>query len=202
MASTTTQSHDPTVRGASTKAGTLTPQEKLDGLFSIVEAVGTAMLTSRSPNGRLASRAMAPASTEGFVFSFYFNRDSGKTDDIQTDPEVNVSYYDPKTTDWVSISGRATINADPSKVKRHWSKKLEAWFDNKRDGKHTGSHDDPRVVMLDVHPSEVRYFKADGRIKAAVNIAKAAVSGEAASPGKLVVISEDEINLAARVHSA
>merc|ERR1712023_605843 len=104
------------------------------------------------------------------------NIESGKTDDIQTDPQVNVAYYDPKTTDWVSISGRAVINQDQNKLKKHWSSSLKAWFDDKKDGTHTGSHDDPRVVLLDVHPEEIRFFKANGKLKALAQMAKAAAS--------------------------
>ena len=39
----------------------LTPQEKVDGLHSIVKKVKTGMLTSRSKDGHMHSRAMAPA---------------------------------------------------------------------------------------------------------------------------------------------
>ncbi|EPQ26767.1 uncharacterized protein PFL1_05746 [Pseudozyma flocculosa PF-1] len=202
--STNAQTHDPTAQNAAKNASSagLTTQDKIDGLLEITKKVGTAMLTTRAPSGQLASRAMAPSTTEGLVFSFFFNTDSGKTDDIQSEPQVNVSYYDPKTTDWVSISGRAQINRDQSKIKKHWSSSLKAWFDDKKDGKHTGDHDDPRVVLLDVVPEEIRYFKADGKVKALAETAKAAISGHAASPGKLVILTSDEIQLAGRVHKA
>lgn len=39
----------------------LTPQEKVDGLHSIVKKVKTGMLTTRSADGLMHSRAMAPA---------------------------------------------------------------------------------------------------------------------------------------------
>ncbi|PWY99936.1 hypothetical protein BCV70DRAFT_161455 [Testicularia cyperi] len=200
--STNTQAHDPTAQGAAAKGHSLTPQQKIDGLLEITKTVGTGMLTSRSPDGKLASRAMAPATTEGLVFSFYMNTDSGKTDDVETDPQVNVSYYNPKTTDWVSISGKAVLNKDPAKIKKHWSSALKAWFDDKKDGKHTGDHDDPRVVLLDVHPQEIRYFEADGKISALAQTAKAAISGHAASPGKLIILSQQEIALATPANQA
>ncbi|SNX82014.1 related to blue-light-inducible Bli-3 protein [Melanopsichium pennsylvanicum] len=198
--STNTQTHDPTAQGAHQKGSDFTPQEKIETLLEITKHIGTGMLTSRSPNGRLASRAMAPATTEGLVFSFYMNTDSGKTDDIETDPQVNVSFYDPKTTDWVSISGQAVINKDQSKIKKHWSSSLKSWFDDKKDGKHTGDHNDPRVVLLDVQPEEIRVFKADGKLKALGEMAKAAVSGHAASAGKLLILTSQEIQLAAGVY--
>lgn len=57
--------HDPTAKQAHGNAQGLTTQQKIDGLHEITKQVTTAMLTSRSPDGKLASRAMIPATTEG-----------------------------------------------------------------------------------------------------------------------------------------
>ncbi|KDN38386.1 hypothetical protein K437DRAFT_23703 [Tilletiaria anomala UBC 951] len=108
------------------------------------------MLSIRTPDCKLASRPIAPATTEGLIFSHYLNTKSGKVDDVNRDPHVNINFYDPKPTDWVSISGDAKINKDPAKIK-HWSDKLKSWFDS-RGSPYTGSHDDPRVAMLDTCP--------------------------------------------------
>lgn len=142
---------------------------------------------------------MAPSSTEGLVFSFYLNTESGKTDDINADSNVNISYFDPKSTDWVSLSGTARINNDRDLVKKHWSSSLKAWFD-KRGGEYTGDHNDPRVALLQVVPNEIRYWKADGKLKALAQMAKAAVSSDVAAPGQLIVITQDEISLVGKVH--
>lgn len=136
------------------------------------------------------------------VFSFYQNAESGKTQDIETDPNVNIAYIDPKTSDWVSISGKAVLNKDKSKVKKHWHSALSAWFDDKKDGTHTGDENDPRVTLLDVHPEEIRYYSQNGKFAFLKDVAKAAVSGGVASPGQLVIITSDEIQLAGKVHSA
>lgn len=41
-----------------------TPQEKIEGLHTILKSVKTGMLTSRTASGQLHSRAMAPAGRE------------------------------------------------------------------------------------------------------------------------------------------
>lgn len=174
---------------------------QVDGLHELIKAVPNAMLTTRSPDGKLASRAMHPATTEGLVFSFYQNAASGKTDDVETDPHVNVAFIDAKSGDWASISGKATINKDRSKVKKHWTKALEAWFDDKKDGVHTGDENDPRVSLLDVHPDEIRYYTTSGKLTFLKEVASAALSGGVASPGHLVILSSDEIQLAGKVHA-
>lgn len=74
--------HDPTAQKGEKKAGTMSPQEKIDGALHLCKQIGTAMFVSHSSDGKLASRAMIPATTEGLVFSFYHNKDSGKSDDM------------------------------------------------------------------------------------------------------------------------
>lgn len=66
--------------------------------------------------------SIPPSSTSSSpVYSFYINTESGKLDDVETDPHVNVSFLDAKTTDWISISGKAVLNTDKSKVKKRES---------------------------------------------------------------------------------
>lgn len=58
---------------------------------------------------------------------------------------------------------------------------------------HNGTHDDPRVALLEVVPDEIRWFKADSSFKQFVEVTKAAVTGAAAATGTLVIISQDEV---------
>lgn len=73
---------DPTAKKGASKADDLTPQQKIDSVLSLTKSIGSCMLVSSSPDGKLASRAMIPATTEGLIFSFFFNKQSGKTDDM------------------------------------------------------------------------------------------------------------------------
>lgn len=112
---------------------------------------------------------------------------------------MNVSFLNPKG-DWASISGKAKINQDKAKVKKYFNKSLEAWFDDKKDGVHTGDENDPRVVMLDVHPDEIRYYSQAGTATALKDMAVAAFSSGVASPGKLVILSGEELAALSKVH--
>lgn len=147
---------DASANAASENAPKLSAAQKVEGALKLSKDIGTCMFTSRTPDGRLASRPMAAATMEGDVYSFYFNQESGKTDDINADDQVNLAFLNPKTGDWVSIAGKANINTDRSKVKKHWSSSLKAWFNDKGDGKHTGDENDPRVALLDVYPEVSR----------------------------------------------
>jgi general stress protein 26 len=73
---------DPTVKKGQDKAGSPSAKDKIDSVLSLAKGIGSCMLVSANEDGKLASRAMIPATTEGLVFSFFFNQDSGKKDDM------------------------------------------------------------------------------------------------------------------------
>jgi general stress protein 26 len=70
---------------------------------------------------------------------------------------VNISFYDQSTTDWVSISGTAQVSNDKERIKAVFHPSTKAWFGDLEDGVHNGGPEDPRVSLIQVLPSEVRY---------------------------------------------
>lgn len=48
---------------------------------------------------------------------------------------------------------------------------------------------------------EIRYFKADGKLSFLYETVKATMSSEPASGGKMIIIDQDEINLASKVYA-
>lgn len=87
------------------------------------------MLTTRAPDSEeLHSRAMYPTSKKNLTFAYFGNRDSGKFDGIEKDHHTNISFYDTKTTSWVSIAGLANVVDDRQKIKEMFSPMLKSWF--------------------------------------------------------------------------
>ena len=129
---------------AKAQTDNLTPQQKVDGLHSIVKHVKTGMLTTRDANGFMHSRAMSPAGRKNFSSSvssgaynlifpsrtafsshqvdlvFIANRASHKFDELENDAHVNVSFYDEGSTSWASYCGTARITQDKDKIAKHW----------------------------------------------------------------------------------
>lgn len=61
---------------------------------------------------------MAPASKAApFVFEFIANSESGKFDEVDSHSQVNVSFYDQGTTDWISVAGKAHSSSDKARIK-------------------------------------------------------------------------------------
>lgn len=85
-----------------------------------------AMLTTHGSTGLLHTRAMAPCSAEGLVFSFLCNSDSGKCGDIAQDSQVNISFSDASTTHWASVAGKASLVSGADKVKPFYTTEVKA----------------------------------------------------------------------------
>ncbi|KAI0665928.1 hypothetical protein C8Q78DRAFT_985324 [Trametes maxima] len=177
----------------------LTPQEKIEGLHAIVKNVKVGILTTRSTDGHLHARAMAPAGPvqpSQVTLVFIANKASHKFDEIQNDSHVNVSFYDESTTNWASYAGTAKVSQDKEKIAKHWSSAVSAWFGDLGDGVHKGDQNDPRVAIIEVIPEEIRYWVATrSKIGQAVDVAVSAVTGKTAAPGDLRTITMNEIQL-------
>ncbi|KZT66365.1 hypothetical protein DAEQUDRAFT_813599 [Daedalea quercina L-15889] len=177
----------------------LSPLEKIEGLHAIVKSVKTGMLTTRTTEGNLHSRAMAPAgpfSSTQAKLVFIANKVSAKFSEIENDAHVNVSFYDESSTNWASYAGIAKISQDREMIAKHWSSATAAWFGDLGDGIHKGDQNDPRVAVIEVIPEEIRYwYSTRGSVGKAVDIAVSAVSGNTAAPGELRTISKAEIQL-------
>lgn len=130
----------------------------------------------------------------GIDLLFFTNTESHKTDELKSDPHVNISFLD-SSGQWASLAGLATIETDRSLVKQHYSASLKAWLGDLGDGTHDGSENDPRIGVIRVKTGSVTYAVTDQTlIGRAAEIAKAAVTGNVATPNRLREISEGEIS--------
>lgn len=149
--------------------------------------------TSPGPVGR----SMAIARRDGPDFLFLANNHSRKFSDLDFNKEVQITFQDSKTQDWISISGTAsTSNSDP-RIKEVWSRGAAAWFGDLGDGKHDGSADDPRMTLIEVKSKYVTYYKTEvGLLGYAKEVAGAAITGGVANTGVLRELSEADLQKA------
>ncbi|TIA90222.1 hypothetical protein E3P81_02540 [Wallemia ichthyophaga] len=184
---------DPYSAKSSTNA---TPQEKLDLFHSIIKPVKTSMLVSRNTDNFLHSRAMTPVSVDHLTLYYIANVKSGKTKEFENDSHVNISYYDPASTNWASLAGTATVTQDQKVIESVWNPGLKAWFGDLGDGKHTGDKDDPRIMVIVVKPVSIHFWhNTSSKLGFTYEVVKGAVTGDVASPGELMTIENDEIEL-------
>jgi len=76
--------------------------------------------------------------------------DSHKNADIKNNSHVQLLFQGSTYSDFMSISGEATISTDKNKIKELWEPILKTWF--------TGGIDDPRISVIKVTPVDGYYW--------------------------------------------
>lgn len=171
--------------------------DKVNTLSSFVSACKFGMLTTRdASSGKLVSRCMAVAAKEngGIDLLFHTNTESNKTDEVQGDEHVNISFLNG-SGEWASLSGAATVETDRELVRKHYSPILKTWLGDLGDGKHDGSENDPRIGVIRVKTITATYAVVSKNIVSrAVEVAQGAVTGKPAEINKIREISESEVS--------
>lgn len=124
-------------------------ESEFEIIQGILKAARIATLTTRSIEGDLQSRPMAPVEHDFTGTLWFFTEEpSGKTAVLAEHPEVNVAIGDDKG--YLSLSGRATVERDAARIDELWNPWAESWFE--------GGREDPRVALLRVEVETVAYW--------------------------------------------
>lgn len=134
---------------------------ELKKLYELVDEMEIAMMVTRRPDGHLESRAMATQKrADGADLWFMTLDDSGKLAELEADPHVNLSYYNMKTREWISVSGLAKVTRDRAKIKKLFASDWKIWLPNEGDPRH-GTPDDPRIVLIGVDIHAAVFYESD-----------------------------------------
>ena len=175
-------------------------EEQVQDLYKIVDGLKAGLLTTIRPGIGPVSRSMAVAKRKGPDFLFLANNHSNKFKDLEHSKQVQVTFQNSSTQDWVSVTGEATTlsNEDP-RIKELFNPGVSAWFGNLGDGVHTGKADDPRVTLIEVTAKYISYWKATvGTLGFLKEVGVAAMTGKVADTGLLRQLVEEDIELARR----
>ena len=158
-------------------------EEATGKLWSMIKDIKFAMLTTEDGD-HLRARPMAASQKEfdGNLW-FYTRASSHKVDEVESDSRVGVTYSDPSSQNYVSLSGTARLVRDKGAVQEHWSEALRTWFPK--------GTDDPDIAMLKVAISSAEYWDApNSTMLHAYGYVKAVVTGQSPNPG-----GNEKINL-------
>lgn len=179
-----------------------TPKEQqAKDFFAIADGLKLCLMITERANIGPVSRAMAVAKREGPDFLFLANVNSQKFKDIKNNGTVNLSFIDNKSTDWISVTGKATtrLNQEDPRIEKIYTTAVKAWFGDLGDGVHDGSAKDPRVGSIEVKSNYVAYYKTEtGMLGHTKEIAQATLTGQVAQTGLLRELSEEDLDLARR----
>jgi general stress protein 26 len=146
-------------------------------LSSLLDGVQYVMLTTRGPTGALTSRPLQLLELDrDGVLWFFTAASSGKVRDIGRDAAVSVTFAEPRSKMFVSVSGRAAIVEERERIERLWSIAQTIFF--------PGGRDDPELALLKVAPSSGRYWDgSESVLGTLIKFGKAALLGEAQDLG-------------------
>ena len=168
--------------------------KKLDDLYKLIDGIEIAMFTTRRADGQLVSRPMATQErVTGTDLWFVTDISSHKLDDLRSDPNVNLSYYNVKSREWVSVAGTATVTQDRNLIKELYKPDWKAWFGDEG-GEKDGGPDDPRLALILVEAQSVEYLVTT-KPKPIVlfEVAKAMVTGNPPKVGEQRHLNEREL---------
>ena len=144
-------------------------ETKMHAVIDLVKKARTAMLTTRTREGRMVSRPLAVQDVEfdGDLW-FFAERGSRKVAHITANPQVNVSTSG--SSSWVSLTGHAVVIDDLAKKRTLWNPFVDAWFPD--------GPEDPGVVLLRVEAASAEYWDSPGgRLASVISFAKAKLTG-------------------------
>lgn len=149
-----------------------THEESVRKLRELIGDVKVAMLTTVEPDGSLRSRPMMTQKAEfdGTLW-FFTGLSSAKVDEVQREQQVNVSYADPKSQVYVSVSGLAKISRDRTKMEELWSPLHKAWFPK--------GLEDPDLALLQVEVDKAEYWDSpSSKVVQLIGFVKAIATGK------------------------
>lgn len=136
-------------------------QAQMGKLKDLISGIEIAMLTTMKKTGNetyLHSRPMVTAKEDEDAKTLYFfsNIHSLKVYELDKFNQVNISYSDPSSHRYVSISGRAHIDTENrQKMRELWSPMLKAYFPK--------GAEDPDLALLIVDIQHVEYWDVNAR---------------------------------------
>jgi general stress protein 26 len=145
-------------------------QSNHERIWNIIDSIGVCMLTTQG-GGRVRARPVEPRPDRqsGLIFVVTDAR-SAKQAEIEAKPDVGLVFIDAEAKAYLSITARACVTRDISKIEQVWRLTDAAWW--------PGGPADPNVCLLRIEPQTAELW--DGPASTAVTVfefAKAFVTG-------------------------
>ena len=163
----------------------LSSQQAVQKIKDIVKSAHTCFFCTSVTAGKSSgARPMSvqQVDDEGNLW-FLSAKDSYHNAEIALDPTVNLYFQGSAFSDYLHLTGRATISTDKAKIKELWEPIIKTWF--------TEGVDDPRITVIRVAPYEGYYWdNKHGNVVAGIKMIVGAALGKTLDDsieGKLTV---------------
>lgn len=157
----------------------------LNKLFDKIKDVRIAMLTTFDEQHNLHSRPMATIRPEADgSLLFLTDATSAKVYEVNKDSKVALSYANPDSNVYVSVSGHANAYRDEAKIAELYTEDMRAWFPKGKE--------DPNIMVLKVTVDQGEYWDSPSSLLSrAYGYARAVATGEGSK--------DDDVNAHAQV---
>jgi general stress protein 26 len=138
------------------------PTLTLTDLAKKMADIDFAMLSTRTTNGKIASRPMSNNRDVTYDGESYFftSEETHTVSEIQADANISLTFvgsHQPSL--FVAVEGRAELIREKPTMKDHWNEDIDKWFS---DGLNT-----PGIVLIKVTAERIHYWLGEdaGEIK-------------------------------------
>lgn len=172
----------------------LSTDEKLKQLYELIDGIEVAMMTTKRADGSLVSRPMqTQARRAGTDLWFMTSLETGKIEEVEDEPQVNLGYYKDRTREYVSVSGRARVVRDRARIHELYQPDWKAWLGDEG-GERNGGPDDPRIALIEVVADSAYYLKSNKpQLLQLFSVAKAIATGEPPNAGDAGELDRGEL---------
>ena len=146
-----------------------------DNLWDLIKDIKFGMFTHRDAHGVLHAHPLTTQNKsvdEHATLYFFVKSDSETVSAVAGEQQVCVTYADPSSDSYVSVSGVARVDHDQAKKQELFTPMSKAWF--------PAGPTDPNLTLLTVQLHHAEYWKSDDSSMVQLfKIAKAAITGDA-----------------------
>ena len=130
----------------------LSGPDAVEQIKTIVSQAATCFFcTDVSTGGSSGARPMSVRQVDDAGNLWFLSADdSHKNAEIALSASVKLFFQGSAHSDFLQLSGHATISRDKARIKELWEPVIKTWF--------TGGVDDPRITVIKVVPSEGYYW--------------------------------------------
>ncbi len=126
-----------------------------EAVEKIQELVGKAQTcffcTAAAMEGSTGARPMSVQQVDDAGHLWFLSADdSHKNEELARDGAVRLFFQGSAHSDFLMLTGKATVSRDKGKIEELWEPIIKTWF--------TGGKDDPRITVIEFTPQEGYYW--------------------------------------------
>lgn len=163
-----------------------TDQASKQKVLDLIKDVNLAMMGTREGGaGPMHARPMAFRAGDFDGDLWFFTRlDSRKVRELNASPETLLCFADPKSQNYVSMTGKGDVVTDRAKVKELWAEIYRTWF--------PGGPDDTNIGLIRVRVEHAEYWDVPSSTMVhAYGYLKAVTTGKPPHPGEVGAVKFD-----------